>query len=60
MEIKRLREKYFTCNTYVLSDNDKAVIIDAGVSIDTIKRDGLIVKKGVQELVDYLREYRVP
>ena len=37
MEIKRLREKYFTCNTYVLSDNDKAVIIDAGVSIDTIK-----------------------
>ncbi|NME83441.1 HAD family phosphatase [Clostridium sp. SM-530-WT-3G] len=26
------------------------------LSIDTIKRDGLIVKKGVQELVDYLKK----
>jgi len=26
------------------------------ISIDTIKRDGLIVKKGVQELVDYLKK----
>ena len=37
MEIITLREDYFCCNTYVVIDNGCAVIIDAGVRVETVK-----------------------
>ena len=36
MEVIRLKEQYFACNTYIIVQDGKAIIIDAGASYATV------------------------
>ncbi len=37
MNIVKAKERYFSCNTYIVEGNGEAIIIDAGASLELIK-----------------------